>query len=83
MESRQVLGGQGFGAVQELTRAWVCGADLGLLGVGQREGVQDEQLIDLATVIWVKGAEFWVAFDTPKVKVAERITRVISMLIKT
>jgi hypothetical protein len=40
-------------------------------------------LIDLVTVKWIKGTEFCVAFDTPKVKVAERITRVISMLIKT
>lgn len=40
-------------------------------------------LIDRATVIWVKGAEFGVAFDTPEPKVAERITRVSCMLIKT
>jgi hypothetical protein len=46
-------------------------------------GDPEPLLIDLATVILVKGTKFWVAFDTPKVKVAERITRVISMLIKT
>ena len=46
-------------------------------------GDREPLLIDLATVIWVKGAEFGVAFDTPKPNVAERITTVISMLIKT
>jgi hypothetical protein len=46
-------------------------------------GDPEPLLIDRATVIWVRGAEFGVNFDTPKPKVAERITRVISMLIKT
>jgi hypothetical protein len=40
-------------------------------------------LIDRATVIWVKGSEFGVDFDTPEPKVAERITTVISRLVKT
>ena len=40
-------------------------------------------LIDRATVKWVKGSEFGVDFDTPKPKVAERITQVISTLVKT
>ena len=40
-------------------------------------------LIDRATVKWVKGSEFGVDFDTPKPKVAERITKVISTLVKT
>jgi hypothetical protein len=40
-------------------------------------------LIDRATVIWVKGSEFGVDFDTPEPKVAERITTVISTLVKT
>jgi hypothetical protein len=34
-------------------------------------------------VIWVKGSEFGVDFDTPAPKVAERITTVISTLVKT
>jgi hypothetical protein len=40
-------------------------------------------LIDRATVIWVKGSEFVVDFDTPEPKVAERITTVISTLVRT
>ena len=40
-------------------------------------------LIDRATVKWVKGSEFGVDFDTPLPKVAERITKVISTLVKT
>jgi len=40
-------------------------------------------LIDRATVKWVKGSEFGVDFDTPEPKVAERITQVISTLVKT
>jgi len=46
-------------------------------------GDPEPLLIDRATVIWVRGAKFGVNFDTPKPKVAERITTVISMLIKT
>ena len=40
-------------------------------------------LIDRAIVKWVKGSEFGVDFDTPQPKVAERITKVISTLVKT
>ena len=40
-------------------------------------------LIDRATVKWVKRSEFGVDFDTPQPKVAERITKVISTLVKT
>ena len=40
-------------------------------------------LIDRVTVKWVKGSEFGVDFDTPLPKVAERITKVISTLVKT
>jgi hypothetical protein len=40
-------------------------------------------LIDRATVKLVKGFEFGVDFDTPEPKVAERITTVISTLVKT
>jgi hypothetical protein len=40
-------------------------------------------LIDRATVIWIKGSEFGVDFDTLQPKVAERITTVISTLVKT
>jgi len=38
-------------------------------------------LIDRATVKWVKGSEFGVDFDPPQPKVAERLTRVVSMLV--
>jgi len=34
-------------------------------------------------VKWVKGSEFGMDFDTPQPKVAERITKVISTLVKT
>jgi hypothetical protein len=40
-------------------------------------------LIDRAIVKWVKGSEFGVDFDTPPLEIAERITQVISTLIKT
>ena len=46
-------------------------------------GDPEPLLIDRATVIWVKGSEFGVDFDTPHPKVAERITTVISTLVKT
>ena len=40
-------------------------------------------LIDRATVKWVKRADFGVDFDTHEPKVAERITKLISTLVKT
>jgi hypothetical protein len=40
-------------------------------------------LIYRATVKWVKRADFGVDFDTHEPKVAERITQVISKLVKT
>jgi hypothetical protein len=46
-------------------------------------GDPEPLLIDRATVIWVKGSEFGVDFDTPEPKAAERITKVISTMVKT
>ena len=46
-------------------------------------GNSEPLLIDRVTVKWVKGSEFGVDFDTPEPKVAERITTVISTLVKT
>ena len=46
-------------------------------------GDSEPLLIDRATVIWVKGAEFGVVFDTPTPKVAERITTVAAKSVKT
>ncbi len=46
-------------------------------------GDQESLLIDRAIVKWVKGSEFGVDFDTPQPKVAERITKIISTLVKT
>ena len=40
-------------------------------------------LVDRATVKWVKGSDFGVDFDTSQPKLAERITQVISTLVKT
>ena len=40
-------------------------------------------LIDRAIVKWIKGSEFGVDFETPQPKEAERITQVISTLVKT
>ena len=46
-------------------------------------GDPEPLLIDRATVKWVKGSEFGVDFEIPQPKVAERITQVISTLVKT
>ena len=46
-------------------------------------GNPEPLLIDRAIVIWVKGSQFGVHFDTHKPKVVERIPTVISTLIKT
>ena len=46
-------------------------------------GDPEPLLIEHAAVIWVKGAEFGVVFDTPTPKVAERITTVAAKLVKT
>lgn len=46
-------------------------------------GDPEPLLIDRAVVKWVKGSEFGVDFDTPPPKVAERITQVISTLVKS
>jgi hypothetical protein len=40
-------------------------------------------LIDRATVTWVKRSKFGVDFENPQPQVAERITQVISTLVKT
>ena len=40
-------------------------------------------LIDRATVKWIKRSTFGVDFENPQPKVAERITQVISTLVKT
>ena len=46
-------------------------------------GDPEPLLIDHVIVKWVKGSEFGVDFDTPPPKAAERITTVISTLVKT
>ena len=46
-------------------------------------GEPEPLLIDHAIVQWVKGSEFGVDFGTPQPEVAERITMVISRLVKT
>ena len=46
-------------------------------------GDPEPLLIDRATVRWVKRSKFGVEFDTLQPKVAERITQVISTLVKT
>ncbi len=45
-------------------------------------GDPEPLLIDRATVQWVKGLEFGVDLGTLQAKVADRITRVISTLVK-
>lgn len=45
-------------------------------------GDSEPLLIDRATVKWVKGAEFGMDFDTHE-KVADRIAKIISTLVKT
>ena len=46
-------------------------------------GDPEPLLIDRAIVKWVKRSKFGVDFDTPQPKVAERITTLISTLVKT
>jgi PilZ domain len=46
-------------------------------------GDPEPLLIDRAIVKWVKESEFGVDFDTPQPTVAERITQVITTLVKT
>jgi hypothetical protein len=46
-------------------------------------GESELLLIERATVKWVKRANFGVDFDTHELKLAERITQVISKLVKT
>ena len=46
-------------------------------------GDPEPLLIDRAIVKWVKGSEFGVDFDMLQPTVAERITTVISTLVKT
>ena len=46
-------------------------------------GNSEPLLIDRTTVKWVKRSEFGVDFDTPQPTVTERITTVISTLVKT
>jgi hypothetical protein len=46
-------------------------------------GDPEPLLIDRATVKWVTGSEFGVDFDTPQPTVAERITTIISTLVKS
>lgn len=45
-------------------------------------GESEPLKIDRATVQWVKGLEFGVEFETPQPNVANRITKVISTLVK-
>ena len=46
-------------------------------------GDPEPLLIDRAIVKWVKGSEFGVDFDRPQPKGAERITKIISTLVKS
>ena len=46
-------------------------------------GDPEPLLIDRATVKWIKGSEFGVDFEIQQPKMAERITQVISTLVKT
>ena len=46
-------------------------------------GESELLVIDRATVKWVKRANFGVDFDIHELKLAERITQVISKLVKT
>jgi PilZ domain len=46
-------------------------------------GDPEPLLIDRAIVKWVKRSKFGVDFDTPQPKVVERITQLISTLVKT
>jgi PilZ domain len=46
-------------------------------------GDPEPLLIDRATVKWVKGSDFGLDFDASESEVTERITKIISTLVKT
>lgn len=46
-------------------------------------GDPEPLLIDRATVKWIKGSDFGVDFDSSQSQVTERISKIISTLVKT
>src|SRR6476620_5645456 len=82
------IAGEGIIKDLSLSGSYITGNVLVAVGVGLAlqifvPGDPVPLLIDRAIVKWVKGSEFGVDFDTPPPDIAERITRVISTLIKT
>jgi hypothetical protein len=79
----------GEGIIQDLSLSGSYITGNALVSVGMAlalqifvQGDPEPLLIDRAIVKWVKGSEFGADFDTPQPKVAERITKVISTLVK-
>jgi hypothetical protein len=81
-------GAAGEGIIKDLSltgsritgNAWVCVGMVLTLQIFV-PGDPEPLLIDRATVKWVKGSEFGVVFDTPKPKVAERMSIIVSTLV--
>ena len=79
----------GEGIIQDLSLSGSYITGNALVSVGMAlalqifvQGDPEPLLIDRAIVKWVKGSEFGADFDTPQPKVAKRITKVISTLVK-
>jgi len=79
----------GEGIIQDLSLSGSYITGNALVSVGMAlalqifvQGDPEPLLIDRAIVKWVKGSEFGADFDTSQPKVAERITKVISTLVK-
>jgi hypothetical protein len=81
------IAGEGIIKDLSLSGSYITGNILVSVGVGLAlqifvPGDPVPLLIDRAIVKWVKGSEFGVDFDTPPPEIAERITKVISTLVK-
>lgn len=81
------LAGEGIISDLSLSGSYITGNVLVQVGMQLSleifvPGDQESLLIDRAIVKWVKGAEFGVDFGAPEPNVTERITRVISTLVK-
>jgi hypothetical protein len=81
------IAGEGIIKDLSLSGSYITGNILVSVGVGLAlqifvPGDPVPLLIHRAIVKWVKGSEFGVDFDAPPPEIAERITKVISTLVK-
>ena len=85
---RDKIAGEGIIKDLSLTGSYITGnapVSVGMAFALQifMPGDPEPLLIDRAIVKWVKGSEFGVDFDTPQPEVTQRITQIISTLVKT